>query len=156
MEPPSKAATRRPRPERDGSTISASGGHADAVRWVSTFQTGGWTSKVDMILIRTTPFSQRAEPSPFWLGLPRNAASDAGQHGFPASAADKRSEAAPRRTQGDVVELVELLGPAVFRYLVNIEKAREPPQHDARSIVEPTAGFGGGSVAYSCQAKRRR
>ena len=27
---------------------------------------------------------------------------------------------------GDVVELVELLGPAVFQYLVNIEKARTP------------------------------
>ena len=30
------------------------------------------------------------------LGLPRNPASDAGRHGFPASAAEKRSEAAPR------------------------------------------------------------
>ena len=29
-------------------------------------------------------------------------------------------------TLGDVVELVELLGPAVYRYLVNIEKARTP------------------------------
>ena len=31
MEPPSKAATRRPRPERDGSTISASGGQGRGV-----------------------------------------------------------------------------------------------------------------------------
>lgn len=30
------------------------------------------------------------------LGLSRNAALDAGHHGFPASAADRRSEAAPR------------------------------------------------------------
>ena len=35
---------------------------------------------------------------------------------------------------GDVVELVELLGPAVFQYLVNIEKARTP-QHDARNVL---------------------
>ena len=35
--------------------------------------------------------------------------------------------------------------PSVLRYLVNIEKARPPPQHDARSIVEPTEGLGGGS-----------
>ena len=27
---------------------------------------------------------------------------------------------------GDVVDLVELLGPAVFQYLVKIEKARTP------------------------------
>ena len=45
---------------------SVSGGHADAVRWVSTFQRGGWTSKVDMILTPTTPFSQRAQPAPLW------------------------------------------------------------------------------------------
>ena len=31
-----------------------------------------------------------------------------------------------RGISGDVVELVELLGPAVFQYLVNIEKARTP------------------------------
>ena len=46
-----------------------------------------------------------------------------------------------RETPGDVVELVELLRPAVFQCLVNIQKARTP-EYDARSIVEPTEGFG--------------
>ena len=51
------------------STISASGGQADAVRWVSPFQKGGGvTSKGDMILTPTTLFSRRAEPSPLWFG----------------------------------------------------------------------------------------
>ena len=36
MEPPSKAATRRPRPERDGSTISVSGGQGRAVVFMRT------------------------------------------------------------------------------------------------------------------------
>ena len=48
------------------STISASGGQADAVRSVSTFQTGGWTSKVDMISTPPRLFSQTAETSPLW------------------------------------------------------------------------------------------
>ena len=49
-----------------------------------------------MILTTTTLISQRAEPTPLWSGLSRNAASDAGRHGFPATVAEKRSEAAPR------------------------------------------------------------
>ena len=36
---------------------------------------------------------------------------------------------------------MELLRPAVFQYLVNIERA-PTLQHDARSIVEPTEGNG--------------
>ena len=50
------------------------------------------------------------------------------------------------RTQGDVVELVELLGLAVFQYLVNIEKA-PTLQHDTRSVLEPMEGNGGGEGA---------
>ena len=72
---PSKAATRRPRPERDGAAISTSGGQGRAVLWVSTFQTGGWTSKVDMISTTPTLFSQRAGPRRCGRKLPRNAAS---------------------------------------------------------------------------------
>ena len=49
----------------------------------------------------------------------------------------------PQRTQGDVVELVELLGSAVFQYLVNIKKT-PTSQDDARSVVEPMDGNGGG------------
>ena len=49
------------------STISASGGHADAVRWVSPFQTGGRTSKGDMILICTTPLLRGRSSSSLWL-----------------------------------------------------------------------------------------
>ena len=67
MGPTTNAAARHPRPVRDGATISASGGQADAAVGVSTFQKGGVTSKGDMILMRTTLFSQRAEPSPLWL-----------------------------------------------------------------------------------------
>ena len=54
------------------------------------------TWKGDMILTTTTLISQRAEPTPLWSGLSRNAASDAGRHGFLATVAEKRSEAAPR------------------------------------------------------------
>ena len=36
---------------------------------MSTFQRGGWTFKVDMILTPTTPVSQRAKPSPSWSRL---------------------------------------------------------------------------------------
>ena len=53
---------------------------------------------------------------------------------------------------GDVVELVELLGPAVFQYLVNIEKARTP-QHDARNVLEPTEGFGRASCLLLLSGK---
>ena len=60
------------------------------------FRRGGVTWKGDMILTTTTLISQRAEPTPLWSGLSRNAASDAGWHGFLATVAEKRSEAAPR------------------------------------------------------------
>ena len=58
----------------------------------------------------------------------------------------------PRGISGDVVELVELLGPAVFQYLVNIEKARTP-QHDARNVLEPTEGFGRASCLLLLSGK---
>ena len=48
------------------STNCASGGHAGAVRWAATLPTGGWWSNMAAILLRTTPFSQRAPPSPLW------------------------------------------------------------------------------------------
>ena len=67
MGPPTKAAARHPRPVRNGTTISAFGGHSDAAVWVSPFQKGGVTSKGDIIVTPTTLFSQRAEPSPLWL-----------------------------------------------------------------------------------------
>ena len=54
------------------------------------------TLKGDMIVTPTTLFSQRAEPAPLWLGISEKATLDAGQHGFSASAAERRSEAAPR------------------------------------------------------------
>ena len=57
-----------------------------------------------------------------------------------------------RGISGDVVELVELLGPAVFQYLVNIEKARTP-QHDARNVLEPTEGFGRASCLLLLSGK---
>ena len=53
---------------------------------------------------------------------------------------------------GDVVELVELLGPAVFQYLVNIEKARTP-QHDPRNVLEPTERFGRASCLLLLSGK---
>ena len=58
----------------------------------------------------------------------------------------------PGGISGDVVELVELLGPAVFQYLVNIEKARTP-QHDARNVLEPTEGFGRASCLLLLSGK---
>ncbi len=61
-----------------------------------TLSEGGVTWKGDMILTTTTLISQRAEPTPLWSGLSRNAASDAGRHGFLATVAEKQSEAAPR------------------------------------------------------------
>ncbi len=61
-----------------------------------TLSEGGVTLKGDMILTPTTLLSQRAEPPRrCGGGIFRNAASDAGQHGFPASDATKRSEAGP-------------------------------------------------------------
>ena len=47
---------------------------------------------------------------------------------------------------------MELLGPAVFQYLVNIEKARTP-QHDARNVLEPTEGFGRASCLLLLSGK---
>ena len=47
---------------------------------------------------------------------------------------------------------MELLGPAVFQYLVNIEKARTP-QHDARNVLEPTEGFGRASCLFLLSGK---
>ena len=52
----------------DRSTISASGGQADAVRWAATLPTGAWRSNMAAILLRTTLFSQRVKPSPLWWG----------------------------------------------------------------------------------------
>ena len=69
MESPSKAATRRPRPQRDGSTISASGGHARAVVWVATLQGWGGASRWCTILTTTNLHYQRAQPSPLWSRL---------------------------------------------------------------------------------------
>ena len=51
------------------STNCASGGHADASKWAATLPTGGWRSNMAAILLCTTPFSQRAEPSPLWFGI---------------------------------------------------------------------------------------
>ena len=48
-------------------TLSASRGRSNGVIEVSPFLTRGGTSKGDMIVTPTTPFSQRAEPSPLWL-----------------------------------------------------------------------------------------
>ena len=73
MEPPSKAATRRARPEQDRSTISASGGQGRGVVGVGHLQTGGgarrWLTRWRTLLTTTTPLSQRAEPSPLWSRL---------------------------------------------------------------------------------------
>ena len=55
-----------PRPERDGSTISASGGQGSGVGGVSDLQTWGRTPGPDMISTTKTPPSQRAEFSPLW------------------------------------------------------------------------------------------
>ena len=60
---------RRPCPGKDQWTIFASGGHADAVRWAATFPTGGWRSNMAAILLRTTPFSQRANPLAVVVGV---------------------------------------------------------------------------------------
>ena len=68
MGPPTKAAARHPRQVRNGAMICASGGQAVAAVGVSTLQKGGVTSKGDMIVTPTTPFSQRAEPAPLWFG----------------------------------------------------------------------------------------
>ena len=71
--PPSRAATRWPRPERDGSTISASGGQGRGVVWVATFPMGGgshrWLTKWLTLLTTPTLLSQRAKSSPSWSRL---------------------------------------------------------------------------------------
>ncbi len=68
-----RTRTGRPRPERDGSTISGSGGQGSGVVWVATFQTGGgshrWRTKWLTHLTNTTPFSQRAKSSSLWSRL---------------------------------------------------------------------------------------
>ena len=69
METPSKAATTRPRPEQDGSIISASGGQGRAVVWVSPFQTGGGACRWCTRLATTKLHYQRAPPSPLWSRL---------------------------------------------------------------------------------------
>lgn len=56
-------------------------------------------------------------------------------------------------TVGDVVELVELFGPAVFKYLVKIEKARTS-KHAARRIVEPMVRQAGQARAEIFPIKR--
>ena len=43
---------------------------------------------------------------------------------------------------GDVVELVELLGPASCNNVSNLGKP-EPPRHDTCGVLEPPEGFGG-------------
>jgi len=65
-------------------------------RGVSALQTWGRTPGPDMISTTKTPLSQRVEP-PRRCGrtLLRNAALEAGQHGFPAFLATNRSQAAP-------------------------------------------------------------
>ena len=44
------------------STNCASGAYSDAVRRAASLPTGGWRSNMAAILLRTTPFSQRAKP----------------------------------------------------------------------------------------------
>ena len=113
MEPPSKAATRRPRPERDGSIISASGGQGRAVVWVTRLQSrvvhaGGarvWQTQNCTIRGRS--------PRRCGRGYSWKSALDAGWYGFPKfSAVERRrvpacvSPASPgasaRRTVGGV------------------------------------------------------
>ncbi len=64
---------RRPRPEPDRSTISASGGHSRAVIWVATLQRGGgarrWRTWWRVPSTTPTLHSQRAKPSPLWSML---------------------------------------------------------------------------------------
>ena len=69
MESLSKAATRRPRPERDGSIISASGGHGRGVVWVARLQRGGGARRWCTNLTITNLHYQRAQPSPLWSRL---------------------------------------------------------------------------------------
>ena len=63
----------RPRPERDGSTISASGGQGRGVVWVDHLQKGGgarrWRMRWRVPSTTPTLHSQRAKSSPLWSRL---------------------------------------------------------------------------------------
>ena len=60
---------RRPRPERDGSIISASGDQGRAVVWVDHLQEGGGARRWRTILTITNLHYHRAKPSPLWSRL---------------------------------------------------------------------------------------
>ena len=60
------------------------------------FRGGGVTLRGDMLLTTTTPFSQRADPSPLWVGTFPKRRMGRGITRIPASHATKRSEASPR------------------------------------------------------------
>ena len=66
---PSSNATTRPDPDRDGSTISASGGQGRAVVSVATLQGWGGARRWCTILTTTNLHYQRAQPSPLWFRL---------------------------------------------------------------------------------------
>ena len=53
-----------------------------------------------------------------------------------------REPLSPTGLLGDVVELVELLGPASCNNVSNLGKP-EPPRHDTCGVLEPPEGFGG-------------
>ena len=94
--------SRKPRPPTaaKGSPISASRGQGRGVVEVSALQSGGgarrWLTRWLTLLTTTTLHSQRARPRRCGWGLAWKALLEAGWHGFRASAAIKRSEAAPR------------------------------------------------------------
>ena len=73
MEPPSKAATKKSRPEPERSTISDSGGQGRGVVGVGHLHKGGgprrWLTKWLTLLTTTRLLSQRAESSPLWPRL---------------------------------------------------------------------------------------
>ena len=59
----------KPLPERDGSTISVSGGQGRAVVWVATLQGWGGASRWCTRLATTKLHYQRAQPPPLWSRL---------------------------------------------------------------------------------------
>ena len=78
-------------------TLSAARACSNGVAEVGHPQRGGEPASMAHFFGHPQRLSLRGRsPLRCGRGLSRNPASDAGQHGFPASAAEKRSEAAPR------------------------------------------------------------